>query len=159
MFPKSSEYFLNRHYFESFGDSLSYIVIAYLLPIILLIVDAVCLADKPTVFISSTLILTFSLSRDYFYEVYKRTHIRYVLFGMGLAVQFIISVAYYVYLSSGDVFYFPVYVVFCVISGLVYFYPFWYFVKDCVSLADEYFDSKNNKDGFLSNNGMSHGDN
>lgn len=153
----------NSHYFKGATDGISYLFVAYLLPLIMLLGEMIFSINNASYLIISSLILTFSLGRDYFFAYYDRVNSKYLLFGVLLCVQILVCGFFYIVIGhisiSEHKFMFTVfYVLFCILSFVFYLCPLPYFIKDCKALAQEFFNKENCINlGPLSKNNMAHG--
>ena len=155
---------MNGHYFKNIADGLTYLFIAFLLPVIMLIGEMIFSLENASYLIVSALILTFSLGRDYFFAYYDRVNSKYLTFGILLGVQGLISGLFYELIGQMagvekyELTFKISYCVFCFLSLVFYLFPLPYFVKDCKALAQEFSNQKNSIDlGPLSKNKMVHG--
>ena len=156
---------MNGHYFKNIADGLTYLFIAFLLPVVMLICEMIFSIDNASYLLLSVLILTFSLCRDYFFAYYDRVNSKYLVFGILLGVQLLFVGVFYKVIGeiSGVAGYESIfkvcYCVFCILSSFFILFPLPYFAKDCKVLAQEYFNQKKNCIvlGPLSQNNMVHG--
>lgn len=157
---------MNNHYFKNLADGLTYLFVAFLIPIVMLLAEMIFSFNNVFCLIISIMILTFSLGRDYFFAYYEDVNNKYLLFGILLGVQLVISSFFFAVAGkiSGKTEYqllFIIgYVFYCVITLFFFLYPLPYFIKDCIELSREFSAQKTSmKPGPLSNNNMVHGAN